>query len=201
MTLRTLYLIENPMTQTDWILLRTAVAEGDESAFSRLYDQLWSKLYSTTYNYVRDKSIASEIVQEVFVRLWVKRSTLTEVKDITAFAMHSIKFAVYDHFDKKAVEQKYLQVVMRDPVVSREEADMPLEYKETMRVIKDEINNLPPTTQKVFRLSRFHKFSNEEIARALKLSVKSVEYHITQSLKQLRLRIGNLLSLLLLYFL
>lgn len=189
------------MTPGDWISLRTAIVEGNEPAFGRLYDQLWSKLYSTTYNYVRDKAVASEIVQEVFVKLWVKRSTLTEVKDITAFAVHSIKFAVYDHFDKKAVEQKYLQTVIRNAVTSPEEPQLPLEYEETLRVIKDEINNLPQTTQKVFRLSRFHKFSNEEIARALKLSVKSVEYHITQSLKQLRLRIGNLLSLLLLYFL
>lgn len=188
------------MTPADWTLIRTAVVEGDESAFGRLYDQLWSKLYSTTYNYVRDKTVASEIVQDVFVKLWMKRSTLTEVKDIAAFAVHSIKFAVYDHFDKIAVEQKYLQVAMRNTGTSHEEPHLPIEYEETMRAIKDEINNLPLTTQKVFRLSRFHKFSNEEIARALKLSVKSVEYHITQSLKKLRLRIGNLLSLLLLYF-
>lgn len=188
------------MTPSDWILLRTAVTEGDESAFARLYDQLWSKLYSTTYNFVRDKAVASEIVQEVFVKLWVKRSTLTEVKDITAFAVHSVKFAVYDHFDKKAVEQKYLKAAMHSAVTSHDEAHLPLEYEETLRVIKDEVSNLPLTTQKVFRLSRFHKFSNEEIARALKLSVKTVEYHITQSLKQLKLRIGNLLSLLLLYF-
>jgi RNA polymerase sigma-70 factor (family 1) len=188
------------MTPTEWILLKPAVVKGDETAFAQLYDQLWSKLYSTTYNYVRDKAISSGIVQDAFVKLWINRSTLEDVKDITAFAMTTIKFAVYDHFDKKAVEQKYLRVALRNSPISSDDAHLQVEYEETLRVIKDEIENLPATTRKVFQLSRVHKFSNEEIARRLKLSVKAVEYHITQSLKQLRLRIGNLLSLLLLYF-
>ena len=188
------------MTPAEWTLLKTAVVKGDETAFARLYDQLWSKLYSTTYNYVRDKAVASELVQEVFVKLWIKRSTLEQVKDITAFAMHTVKFAVYDHFDKKAVEQRYLQVAIRNSAKTHNDTHQQIEYEETLRAIKEEIGNLPATTQKVFRLSRFHQFSNEEIAKILKVSVKTVEYHITQSLKQLRLRIGNLLSVLLIYF-
>lgn len=180
------------MTPQAWSSIKYAVMEGDEASFAQLYNLLWSKLYSAAYNYVRDKATACEIVQDVFVNLWVKRNDLEQVKDITGFAMNSVKFKIYDHFDKKAVEKKYALKVSRDAVVSVGDTPLQMEYEETRQLIRDVIGNLPSTTQKIFRLSRFQQLTNEEIAKTMKLSVKAVEYHITKSLKQLRLRIGNL---------
>jgi RNA polymerase sigma-70 factor (ECF subfamily) len=184
------------MTPEAWSLIKHALIEGDEAAFAQLYKLLWSKLYSTAYNYVRDQATAREIVQEVFVNLWVKRNDLEQVRDITGFAMTSMKFKIYDHFDKKAVEKKYTMKAVRDAITSVEDTLQQVEYEETAQLIRKEIDNLPATTGKIFRLSRFQQLTNEEIAKTMKLSVKAVEYHITQSLKQLRLRIGNLLSLI-----
>ena len=130
------------------------------------------------------------------MKLWVKREDLEKVNDITGFAMNSVKFRIYDHFDKIAVEEKYAQKTIQVSVNSVEDTLQQIEYEETERIIKNEIDNLPTTTGKIFRLSRFQQLTNEEIAKTMKLSVKSVEYHITQSLKQLRLRIGNLLTLI-----
>jgi RNA polymerase sigma-70 factor (family 1) len=190
---------EKGMTPNEWSVIKRAVTTGDEVAFAQLYDHLWSKLYSAAYNYVRDKATAQEIVQEVFVSLWVKRDDLDHVKDITGFAMNSVKFKIYDHFDKKAVVEKYAEKTIRNSASSAEDTLQQIEYEETERIIKSEIDNLPATTGKIFRLSRFQQLTNEEIAKTMKLSVKAVEYHITQSLKQLRLRIGNLLSLVMLF--
>lgn len=186
------------MTPNEWSSIKHAVTNGNEAAFAQLYDSLWTKLYSSAYNYVRDTAAAQEIVQEVFVNLWIKRKDLEHTKDIAGFAMTTVKFKIYDYFDKKAVEKKYAEKAIRLHVSSVEDTDQQLEYEETKQLIKNAIDNLPETTGKIFRLSRFQQLTNEEIARTMKLSVKAVEYHITQSLKQLRLRIGNLLSLLIL---
>jgi RNA polymerase sigma-70 factor (ECF subfamily) len=191
---------ENSMTPSQWSSIKQAVTDGNETAFAQLYDLLWVKLYSTAYNYVRDKATAQEIVQDVFVNLWVKRHDLKSVNDITGFAMNTVKFKVYDHFDKLAVEKKYAMKVTRTASISLDDTRQRIEYEETERLIHDEIDNLPATGRKIFRLSRFQQLTNEEIAKTMKLSVKAVEYHITQSLKQLRLRIGNLLSLLLFFW-
>ena len=188
---------DKSMTPNEWSLIKHAVTKGDEAAFAQLYDSLWTKLYSSAYNYLRDKEAAQEIVQEVFVNLWIKRKDLEDTKDIAGFAMTTAKFKIYDYFDKKAVEKRYAETTIHLCVTSANDTHQHLEYEETKQLIKDAIDQLPETTGKIFRLSRFQQLTNEEIARTMKLSVKAVEYHITQSLKQLRLRIGNLLSLVL----
>jgi RNA polymerase sigma-70 factor (ECF subfamily) len=179
------------MTSEAWVLLRKQVATGNVPAFEQLYNALWSRLYSIAYNYVRDTATAQEIVQEVFIKLWLKRADLHEVNDIHAFAVRAVQFRIYDFFDKRKIESKYAQQVLEQGEGIVNNTHHLVEYNETLRVIEQEIRELPDTTQHVFRLSRFEQLSNEEISNKLKISIKTVEYHITQSLKHLRMKVGN----------
>lgn len=183
------------MTQEEWTAVKEDLLKDDKKAFERIYNDLWSRLYAASFNYVRDKATAQEIVQEVFVKLWVKRGRLQEINDIPAYAMASVKFMVYDHFDKKAVVERYFSDAVKNQARLVNNADHQIQHDETFNLITTEIEKLPATTKKIFRLSRFDHFSNEEIASKLDVSVKTVEYHITQSLKKLRVRLGTLLSL------
>ena len=183
------------MTSEAWALLRRLVVEGNVPAFEQLYNALWSRLYSIAYNYVRDKATAQEIVQEVFIKLWLKKADLQEVTDIHAFAIRAVQFRIYDFFDKRKVETKYAQQVVERGEVTITNTHHLAEYNEALEVIEREINELPNTTRSVFRMSRFEQLSNREIASKLKISLKSVEYHITQSLKHLRLRLRSFLCL------
>ena len=188
------------MTKEEWTSIRTGLLRDDEKAFEGLYNHLWERLYKVALNYLRDQASAQEIVQEVFVALWVKRRRLQTVDDIGAFSMRAIQNRIYDHFDKKAVQERYALRVSRSPVRHLNTTQHQIEYEETFKLIDTEINKLPDTTQEIFRLSRFDKYTNEEIASRLHLSVKSVEYHVTQALKKLRLRLkytGTIILLLL----
>jgi len=187
------------MEQKEWTILRETFDENPEKAFESLYDGLWSRLFSIALNYVRDTAVAQEIVQDVFVTLWVKREKLVRIDDIGSFALRAVRNRIYDHFDKKSVRHRYHENFVKTAVVEHNPIQDELEYRETLERIDIEIGKLPQTTQRIFRLSRFERFSNMEIASTLKLSVKSVEYHITQALKHLRTNIrhaGILLILL-----
>lgn len=188
------------MTQEEWISVKSGLKKNDEQAFESIYNHLWERLYAVSYNYVRDQAIAQEIVQDVFVTLWVKRDRLDTVLDINAFTMRSVQNRIYDYFDKKAVEDRYILSVSRSSKKLVNTTQHQLDYEETYRLIDTEIDKLPGTTQKIFRLSRFDRFTNQEIASNLKVSVKSVEYHITQALKHLRLRLGYILMVLIMIF-
>jgi RNA polymerase sigma-70 factor (family 1) len=183
------------MTSEAWLDLRESIVKGDVTAFEQLYNALWSRLYSTTYNYVRDTVNAQEIVQEVFIKLWLKRDDLKDVKDIHAFATRAVQFRIYDFFDKQKVEIKYARHMLNHSEDRINNTHHLAEYNEALEVIEKEIKELPGTTQSVFRLSRFEQLSNEEIASKLRISIKTVEYHITQSLKHLKVRLRNLLFL------
>lgn len=181
------------MRPEDWTQIKKEMAQDDKKAFARIYEDLWSSLYSVAYNYLRERATAEEMVQEVFVNLWIKRQHLQTVDNISAFAMRALQFQIYDYFDRKAVVDRYIESKAASQKVTPDTSHHQIEYDETLSLITREIDNLPSLTQKIFRLSRFSQYSNEEIANHLDVSVKTVEYHITQSLKHLRRRLGFIL--------
>lgn len=181
------------MRPEDWTQIKKEMAQDDKKAFARIYEDLWSSLYSVAYNYLRERATAEEMVQEVFVNLWIKRQHLQTVDNISAFAMRALQFQIYDYFDRKAVVDRYIESKAASQRVTPDTSHHQIEYDETLSLITQEIDNLPSLTQKIFRLSRFSQYSNEEIANHLDVSVKTVEYHITQSLKHLRRRLGFIL--------
>jgi RNA polymerase sigma-70 factor (family 1) len=161
-----------------------------EKDFERIYNMLWSKLYRLAYSYFRDRTMAQEITQDVFVKLWLKRDSLDGITDLEAYLFKSIKNKIYDQFDKLASKEKLEKNVGLQLIEETCSTEEELEYSETFQIINNEIDRLPNTTKTIFRLSRFEKYTNAEIAGQLHLSGKAVEYHITRALKQLRLRLN-----------
>jgi hypothetical protein len=81
-----------------WI---TALKEGDEKAFERIYNHYWQKLFSVAYNYTRSRETAQEIVQEVFVNLWLHREERTLRSGLQAYLYGAVRNKIYDYFDNK----------------------------------------------------------------------------------------------------
>ena len=79
-----------------------------EQTFALIYQALWKKLYGVAYHYLHDKDVAQEIVQEVFVKLWLNRCETKEVADAEAYLLKALRNKVYDHFDSIACRKKQL---------------------------------------------------------------------------------------------
>src|SRR5262249_5656340 len=62
------------------ISLLSAVAKGDESAFRQLFDQYWDNIYGVAFTFTKSPVIAEEMAQDVFVKIWLKRAELPQVK-------------------------------------------------------------------------------------------------------------------------
>jgi RNA polymerase sigma-70 factor (ECF subfamily) len=162
-----------------------------EKDFERIYNSLWSKLYNIAYSYFRDRTTAQEVTQDVFVNLWLKRDSLPVIQDLEAYLLRSVKNRIYNQLDKIHSKEKLERNVgsmMTDQTKNTEEA---IAYAETWDFVNREIEQLPSTTKTIFRLSRFDRYTNDEIAGRLHLSGKAVEYHITRALKKLRLRLNT----------
>lgn len=163
-----------------------------EEEFSEIYKIFWKRLYGLAYNYFRDKATSQELVQEVFIKLWVKRDELAEVKDMEAYLFRCMKNKIYDEYDKIASQEKvkkHTLAIYKEATYAMEEG---MAYEETLALINKELEKLPLTTQRIFRMSKFQRYTNNEIASELQLSAKAVEYHITQALKKLRIRLSHL---------
>lgn len=165
-----------------------------EQKFAQVYQALWKKLYSVGYNHLRDKSLAQELVQDVFVKLWLNRGDVKNVEDAEAYLTKALRNKIYDHFDSIACRRKHTQNALATFSEERHVVDEAMVFNEGLSVVGDELKKMPKTTQTVFKLSRFSKYTNDEIAAKTRLSGKAVEYHITQAVKKLRVRLAIFLS-------
>ena len=161
-----------------------------EKEFERIYNALWSKLYNIAYSYFRDRTTAQEVTQDVFVNLWMKRDSLPPILDLNAYLLRSVKNRIYNQFDKIHSREQLERNIMPTMTTQTENTEEQIVYTDTLDVVNQEIDQLRVMTKTVFRLSRFDRYTNNEIADRLQLSGKAVEYHITKALKKLRLRLN-----------
>jgi RNA polymerase sigma-70 factor (family 1) len=165
-----------------------------EKEFAEIYQAFWKKLYSVAYGHLHDKTLAQEIVQDVFVKLWLNRSEIRQVENTQAYLVTALRNKIYDHFDSVACRQKHYKLALQNFSEERNAVDDIVVFNEGMSVISEELKKMPKKTETVFRLSKFHRYTNEEIAKKTQLSSKAVEYHMTQAIKKLRIRLVMFLS-------
>jgi RNA polymerase sigma-70 factor (family 1) len=165
-----------------------------EENFAEIYQVFWKKLYCVGYNLLRDKALAQELVQDVFVKLWMNRNEIRHIENAEAYLLRALRNKIYDHFDSVACRKKHHKLALEDFSEEYHAVDDIVVFNEGMSVIGEELKKMPKKTQMVFRLSKFHRYTNEEIAAKTQLSSKAVEYHITQAIKKLRIRLVIFLS-------
>lgn len=142
------------------------------------------------YARVRSKEITEEIVQELFTSLWDKRATHS-IQNLSAYLYQAVKFKALNVIESKLVHEKYWNYY-RNFVPQREDTtQIVVEYDDLMEAIEVGMNQLPEKSKKVFRLHRIEGWSVPEIAGLLNLSEKAIQYHLTQSVKKLRVHLKN----------
>jgi RNA polymerase sigma-70 factor (ECF subfamily) len=157
--------------------------KGDERAFNEIYRRYWEKLVAIGYYHTRDKQMAEEVVGDVFIGLWKKRSDL-EIRSLSAYLGTAVKYAVF----KVVVRHQRRQDILRDQggPESDDEMEKKLDARFLREFLDDVVEALPEKTRLVFRYSREEQLSVTEIAGKMDLSPKSIEYHITKALKILK---------------
>jgi len=179
---------------TDEKLLQLIKAD-DEKAFKEIYSRYWKLLFEAAYRRLASKEVAKELVQATFLRIWEKRH-ITYINHLQSYLQTTIKNKVINYIAATITHKKYLQYMMDTTAGNYATAESVTHYKDLTVAIERAINLLPEKTRHIFRLSRFDHQSVREIAASLDLSEKAVEYHITQSLKTLRLRLKDFVNLL-----
>lgn len=168
--------------------LRLAFRKGDDRAFTAVYFQYWDKLLAIAYKHTKDKSDAKEIVQDVFVSLWNRREEV-EIQLLESYLATAIKFAV---FKTLARQKRHLEI---ETSVFSHESEQSLEEQMDALFLKEYleglVEELPERCRLIFRYSRDHNRSNQEIACELEISEKAVEANITRAIKKLRFHIKN----------
>jgi len=183
--------------------LLTELKSGNEKAFTILFNGYFQRLCRFATGYVIDGSVAKNIVQDVFLKLWETRKNISEGSSIGGLLLTMTKNSCLDYLRHKHIESKYQQQIQDNQkeielnyfALKNLEIDL-LNLSEISDIIEHTINLLPPQCQHVFRMSRFQDLSNAEIAQQLDISVKAVEANITRALKIFRTELKDYITIL-----
>jgi RNA polymerase sigma-70 factor (ECF subfamily) len=170
---------------TDTALLR-ALANDDEQAFAALYHKYHQKLFFFVFNLTQSKQAAEDALQEVFVKVWADRKTLTTITNFNAWIYRITKNHVLNGLKRMAHETLILAEIAKDIHAGEQDAHTLLSYKDAHAVLQEGMEELPPQQKLVMQLSREEGMKYEEIGRQLNISPLTVKKHAAQALQFLR---------------
>lgn len=163
--------------------LVAALRRGDARAFTEIYERYWEKLFAIAYHYSHQKETAEEVVQEIFLRLWDKRSTVL-IEDLGAYLATACKFSVFKHTVRQKRRQELLNRHLTPVSVADDEEAITARFLE--EYVQGVIETLPKQCRVVYELRRKEDLSIEEIARVLDISPHTARNHLNKALKTLR---------------
>lgn len=167
------------------------LSKGNERAFQQLFFSYYAPLCEFACQYVSDKD-AEEIVQDLMVYLWEKRDLLFITGSIKAYLFTAVRnrcLNVIHQSRSKQISHSYMYERMRDYFQNPDNYML----HELSQQIEKAIRELPDIYRETFLMSRFDNYSNREIAERSGISIKTVEYRISQALKVLRIKLKDYL--------
>ncbi|MFT3948022.1 MAG: RNA polymerase sigma-70 factor [Agriterribacter sp.] len=162
------------------------VAESDRDAFAELYSRFWHTIYATACRYLLSAEQAQDIVQDIFVKIWVKRNDLKHVDRIDDFIFIIARNEIISAFRRKHHIAAQLSVKDEICINRIPDTDNKLLLNETRRLVNLAIEQLPPQQKMVFRLTREEGLSHARIATIMGINVRTVNNHITRALANIQ---------------
>lgn len=169
------------------------ISQGDEEAFTIVYNKYHKLIYVLAYRYLMSVEMAEDVVQYVFTRLWEYRSELCVSISLKNYLFTMTKNHVLNLIrnENSALIKNY-EIVQAIPVYEDDLIEK-LEEKEMMSLFYQAVELLPPQKREICLMKIKEELSNQEIADKLKLSINTVKTHYSEALKLLRLHLGKML--------
>ena len=175
------------------------LVQGDKQALDEIYKFFYPKLYVFAKSFLKVEDDINDILQDVFVKLWLNREKIDKVETFNSYLFTIAKNAIVSYFREKSKDQKF-ETRIKEILVSRElKYNDELEYKDLKKNLETIVNQLPDKRKQIFLLSREEGLSNNEIAEKLGISVKTVEDHMRHALQFIRKRLKIIEIFTLLY--
>lgn len=163
--------------------------KGDYNAYTLLMNNYYKNLCGYANLFTKDPSKSEDIVQNVFVKLWVYRKKVDSNIPIKRYLHKSVYNEFIDQYRKNksviSLEEKHLRTI--NTIID----DNSYDIEKLMTRVNNEIEKLPEKCKKVFILNKKEGLTHDEIAEYLQISKKTVEGHITRAFKILNQKLGK----------
>ena len=162
------------------------IRNGDMDAFETIFRAYYQSLCLFSFRYLKRTDLAEEIVQDIFINIWDKRSSLqleTSLKSYLYRAVHNNSLKYLQH--QRVVDKHARYLIDRKEQYFNEPVNN-LQVAEVTKLLENAFASMPQKTREIFELSRNEGLKYQEIAEKFEISIKTVEAHMGTALKILR---------------
>lgn len=167
------------------------IAKGNEKAFKILYDEYFIRLSAYVFKFCKSASLTEDVLQEVFMKLWVNRSALNDVEIPEAYILSIAKNTTIDWLRKLARQTTLVVDLTAQIEECGNEAENKMSVDTLESLIAVALSQLSEQKQKVYQLSKIEYLSHDEIAAKLHLSKSTVKNHLSETMKHVRRQIQS----------
>jgi RNA polymerase sigma-70 factor (family 1) len=171
----------------DYFLLEK-LKKGDSKAYSFLMDSYYKRLCGYANSLTNDIAKSEDIVQNIFVKIWVNRKKISSDIQIKNYLYKSVYNEFIDQYRKNKplvyLEKKHIKAV--NQIVNEKDGLL----DNLILKLDSEIEKLPKKCKNIFLLNKKDGLTHTEIADYMNISVKTVEGHMSRAFKILNDSLG-----------
>ncbi|MFI5129135.1 MAG: RNA polymerase sigma factor [Chitinophagales bacterium] len=135
---------------------------------------------------VKSSSVAEEILQDVFLKLWEHRKSIDSERSFRSFLFKIAENKVYDFFRSVARDKKRAAELIVLSTTRYTEIEEFFLFDEKSVAVQRAIDTLPAQRQQVFRLCKLDGKSYKEVSELLGISLSTISDHIVKGKKTIR---------------
>ena len=167
------------------------ISHGDEAAFTEVFYYYEPRIFPFILKMTDSKALAQEIVQELFLTLWVRRDSASQIEHPRSYIFRMAANKTTTWLKKEArkthVEKNAMELISDEYNTAEEK----IAFQEMQESVNKAVEQLPPQQKLVYQLNRQQGLKNEEIAQQLNISEKTVKNHLTEALRSIRNHLEN----------
>lgn len=172
------------------------IKQGDRKAFTKVYHRYFNMLYGLSIRYLKDKDMAQDAVQQVFVKFWESHKEIDVKCSLSNYLYTITKNHILNQIrHRNTVVSHHYQLAQERKGIF-EDMTAKIEKSEVMLAFQKALEQLPKRHKEICELKMEGTMSNEQIAKTLKVSVSTVKIHFSQAKELLRLQLGNVIIFL-----
>lgn len=165
--------------------LLLSLKQGSNQAFTVLYERYWKQVYKFSRLYLTNATVAEDVVQDVFVKIWESRHFINENDNFKGLLFIITRNFVFNQH-RKCLNEDFYKMTVVAALEEPFDIEQEIEANDLSEYIDNLVSELPPRCREIFNMSRKEQLSYREIASALSISEKTVEVQINKALRYLK---------------
>lgn len=186
------------MTTSEEAHLLAGLKEGNKKVFTQIYKLYSEGLFSLAFHYVKDYTLAEDILQQVFLQLWKSHEQISITKNLSNYLFKMTKNIILKEIQEqnsRVIDAYELEYYYKSSSVKMDDDSV---VNQRLTAVYKIIDKLPSKTKAVFLMKINENLDDKSIAEKMGLSQQTVKNHYTEALRFIRRHLlpKNLLLLL-----